>query len=187
MPKDKQRPPKSIPNRHLHARTTFLYQAATYLTLQATAAQSDTALSVDTTTSGSERQAASKQTHISPALQLGSHLRSVSKKGQVHLSSNIKRTLCKRCNAILIPGRTSTHRIENKSKGALKPWADVLEIECDICGAKKRFPVGAVRQTKKKQRDIDMKDKSASNTLPTNHSCDTPLMPAESEHSTPLT
>lgn len=186
MAKDKQRSAKSVPNRHLHARITFLYQAATYLTLQATAGQSATA-SQDTSTasSGNGEETSPSRGILSPALQLGSHIRSVSKKGQIHLSSNIKRSICKQCNAILIPGRTSTHTIENKSKGGLKPWADVLEIECNFCGAKKRFPVGAVRQKKKKHRDVVMTDKSpnsgSSEVLPP----DTPMVSGDSEHSTP--
>jgi ribonuclease P protein subunit RPR2 len=187
MAKDKQRASKSISNRHLHARATFLYQAATYRTLQATAAQSDTASVLDTVANRADRQRLCNQPIVPPALQLGSHLRSVSKKGQVQLSTDIKRTICKKCNAILIPGRTCTHTIENKSKGGLKPWADVLEVGCNICGAKKRFPVGAARQSKKKHRHLDMNKRSASNETPANLSSETPVMPEDSEQSTSVT
>jgi len=40
-----------------------------------------------------------------------------------------------------VPGTTCTHRVENKSKGGKKKWADVLVVECQ-CGMVKRFPVG---------------------------------------------
>jgi ribonuclease P protein subunit RPR2 len=60
--------------------------------------------------------------------------------------------MCKSCNAVLVPGRTAIQRIENESKGGKKPWADVLVISCNRCGSKKRLPVGAKRQPKKRER-----------------------------------
>ncbi|KAJ4297468.1 hypothetical protein N0V90_005359 [Kalmusia sp. IMI 367209] len=83
----------------------------------------------------------------------GSDLHTVSRKGQVRLSSDLKRSVCRICNTVLIPGRTATQRIENESRGGKKPWADVLVIECTLCGSKKRFPVGAQRQKKKAERE----------------------------------
>jgi len=126
----KVKPPKrtkGAPNKHLHARTAFLYQAATYLTLQTNRSRL--------------------------ALELGSDLQQVSRKAQLHVSKEVKRSICKSCNSILIPGRTATQRIENASKGGRKPWADVLVVQCDLCGGKKRFPIGAKRQGKKCDRE----------------------------------
>jgi ribonuclease P protein subunit RPR2 len=124
--------PKGAPNKHLHARTAFLYQAATYLTLQ---------------------------TDRSPlALGLGSDLQQVSRKAQLHVSVELKRSICKSCNSILVPGRTATQKIENDSRGGRKPWADVLVVQCDVCGGKKRFPVGAKRQGKKGERGLLRKE-----------------------------
>lgn len=60
----------------------------------------------------------------------------------MRLDPSIKRTICKRCDSLLVPGVSSTNRIENPSKGGKKPWADVLVVECNACGAVKRFPVG---------------------------------------------
>lgn len=127
MAKDKQPKPKGVPNKHLHARTTFLYQAATYLTLRA-----------------------GEPSGL--ALQLASDLHAVSRKGQVRLSSELKRSVCKTCYAVLIPGRTATQTLENESKQGKKPWADVLVLACTVCGTKKRFPVGAKRPKKKSER-----------------------------------
>ncbi|CAI6339378.1 unnamed protein product [Periconia digitata] len=138
MPKDKLPKTKGVQNKHLHFRTTFLYQAATYLTLHSPAA--------------GPVGSASSHAYSNRALQMGSDLQAVSRKGQVRLSAELKRTICKCCNTVLIPGRTATHTIENDSKGAKKPWADVLVIGCTFCGAKKRFPVGATKQLKKAQR-----------------------------------
>lgn len=81
-----------------------------------------------------------------------SQLRSISLKAQIRLSPAIKHSICKRCNTILIPGSTSTNRIENASRGGKKAWADILITTCSVCGTVKRFPVGAKRQQKRAER-----------------------------------
>lgn len=145
----KVKPPKSkgIPSKHLHARTAFLYQAATYLTLQT---------SPNGPVQVPEHLAQTHSpgpVHCAPiSLQLGSDLQQVSRKAQLRLSVDVKRTICKRCNTILVQGRTATQTIENASKGGKKPWADVLVLECKVCGGKKKFPVGMERQAKKGAR-----------------------------------
>jgi ribonuclease P protein subunit RPR2 len=147
MAKDKQprTKAKGVPNKHLHARSTFLYQAATYLTLRAGAPDADRA-------EESAQSSHAPQSYPGLALQLGSDLQNVSRKGQVRLSPELKRTICKTCNTVLIPGRTATQAIENESKGGKKSWADVLVITCALCTSKKRFPIGAKRQRKKSER-----------------------------------
>ncbi|KAF2873015.1 RNAse P Rpr2/Rpp21/SNM1 subunit domain-containing protein, partial [Massariosphaeria phaeospora] len=153
MANDKPPKTKGIANRHLHARTTFLYHAATYLTLQAGRTTRPTAAPQ----AGPSETVHLEETAIprySPlALQLGDHLRTVSRKGQVRLSANLKRTVCKTCNTVLVPGHTSTQVVENASKGGKKPWADVLVVHCTVCGTKKRFPVGATKRKRKSERE----------------------------------
>lgn len=148
MSKVKAPKTKGIPNKHLHARSTFLYQAATYLTLQA-ATQEHVAAEV---ARDKEDDSIETQRHSPLALELGSDLQQVSRKGQLRLAVDLKRSMCKSCNTVLIPGRTLTQSIENPSKGGKKPWADVLVVVCLICGGKKRFPVGATKQLKKAKR-----------------------------------
>jgi ribonuclease P protein subunit RPR2 len=147
---------KGIPSKHLHARTTFLYQAATYLTLQTA---SNRALT-DATADDVEAQTHSRGSQtVSPlAVRLCSDLQQVSRKAQLRLSVDLKRTMCKRCNTVLVPGRTATQAVENMSKGGKKPWADVVVLECTTCGGKKRFPVGAKKQAKKATRRAPPKD-----------------------------
>ncbi|KAH7090663.1 RNAse P Rpr2/Rpp21/SNM1 subunit domain-containing protein [Paraphoma chrysanthemicola] len=155
----KVKPPKSkgIPSRHLHARTTFLYQAATYLTLQ-TAPNVREAKGRSGHSDLSPQFSAQQLPHHSPlALQLGMDLQQVSRKAQLRLSVDLKRTICKACNTILVPGSTATHTTENMSRGAAKTWADVLVIKCLICGGQKRFPVGAKTQPKKRVRKAALK------------------------------
>ncbi|CAO2651281.1 Nn.00g095780.m01.CDS01 [Neocucurbitaria sp. VM-36] len=154
MSKAKSSKPKGVPNKHLHARTTFLYQAASYLTLQNSAVGSKARVNLGgKTTQSEEPQEGAQIDRPSPlALQLGADLQQVSRKGQLRLSIDLKRSMCKSCNAILIPGRTATQLVENKSKDGKKQCADVLVLECKICDSTKRFPIGATKQLKRSKR-----------------------------------
>ncbi|KAI5805852.1 RNAse P Rpr2/Rpp21/SNM1 subunit domain-containing protein, partial [Geopyxis carbonaria] len=117
------------PNAHLSLRLSHLYRAASAtLTPDPSAATS----------------------HLS-RLYVGT-LRSVAKKNVLRLAPELKRTLCKRCDAVLVPGVTAETRRENKSKGGRKGWAEVVVVECRACGGVKRFAVGMegfVRREKK--------------------------------------
>lgn len=90
--------------------------------------------------------------HSALSRQLIVHLRAVSFKAQIRLSPTMKHTMCKRCDVLLVPGSTSTSYMENNSRGARKPWADVLVTTCIACGTAKRFPVGAKRQLRRESR-----------------------------------
>lgn len=192
--------PKGVPNRHLHARISYLYQAVNYLSTaselqrDAKAAVSDfterpsaqqrddnggqenkqegaDGMDIDSRPQKSRTDPAKPSTFtqasdassIKPALYLTPHVRSVSLKSQVRLSRDVKRSLCKRCDTLLIPGKTSESKLENLSYEGQKLWADVLLVHCKTCGATKRFPVGAKRQLRKSARpapnisDKDMK------------------------------
>ncbi|KAG9185350.1 ribonuclease P protein subunit RPR2 [Alternaria panax] len=151
MSKVKAPKSKGIPNKHLHARSTFLYQAATYLTLQ-TATQDEFAIDVAQDKESHPHDAPTTQRYSPLALELASDLQQVSRKGQLRLAVDLKRSMCKSCNTVLIPGRTVNQTIENPSKGGNKPWADILVVTCLICGGEKRFPVGATKQPKKAKR-----------------------------------
>lgn len=83
---------------------------------------------------------------------LVSHLRAVSLKSQIRLSPGIKHSICIHCENPLIMGTTSSSEIENKSRGGMKPWADVFVITCKLCGTARRFPKAAKRQRKRKKR-----------------------------------
>ncbi|SLM40514.1 RNAse P, Rpr2/Rpp21 subunit [Lasallia pustulata] len=182
----------SVPQRHIHSRLSFLYQAATLLSgiqmtdqtatipsihghqrHQATDDQrakhshtpahiqnleeADAALRKQEPGGSSQRDAPQglSMAHAPMARRLLSHLRGVSLKSQIRLSPAMKHSVCKRCDTLLVPGSTSTSRIENLSRGGKKPWADVMVICCGVCYAEKRFPVGARRQQKRKQRRQD--------------------------------
>ncbi|KAF2098022.1 Rpr2-domain-containing protein [Rhizodiscina lignyota] len=158
---------RTVPNKHLHSRVAYLYEAATYLLSQKTGditAQKTTTGETESPPIESDQvneSQSSKLKHKGLPNHLVEHIHSISRRGQIHLSPDVKRTFCKSCNTLLISGSTSSSRLENRSRGGKKPWADVLVVKCLSCGAEKRFPVGSERQ--KKKADRVTKDKSAEN------------------------
>ncbi|KAI5958840.1 hypothetical protein KGF57_002274 [Candida theae] len=69
----------------------------------------------------------------------------LSKRSLTKLSPSVKRTICKKCHVMLIPGMTMSIRIENKSKRRYDK-NDVLVHKCSTCGECKRFPIGIDRE-----------------------------------------
>ena len=154
----------SIPNKSLHSRVSYLYQAATYLATQQQHSKENS--STDT------RSEASSMTELEPnsgsslqpaARHLVSDLRNVSLKVQIRMSPDMKHSICKICSTVLIDGSSCTSEVENKSKGGKKPWADVLVRRCNACGSAKRFPMTAARQKRRPHRTPQDKTPNADN------------------------
>ena len=148
---------KGQAQKHLHARISFLQQAATYL-LNNDESRAGLRTGLDPKLEGNALHGLSEEDG-SPwnsvaqreACVLTTQVRAVSHKSQIHLSSDVKRTLCKRCNMLLKPGDTSTSVIENASRNRSKPWANTLVIGCHFCGTRKRFPIGKDRARQQKK------------------------------------
>lgn len=169
----KSKETKGVANRHLYSRISYLHQAAQYLANasnnvsmigatqkdalppqlndQPTSSNNSKTLSAGYSLPGreSDRGQTSNQ-----ALRLSSHLLAVCRRAKVKASCDLKRCICKSCNELLVPGKTAIIRMENKSKGSRKPWADVLVAKCQRCGLERRYPVGQERQCKKKDRTV---------------------------------
>jgi ribonuclease P protein subunit RPR2 len=164
---------KGVANRHLYSRISYLHQAAQYLAHASSNALTITATQKDVlppqmnnqpiSSNNSKRPSASctlpgresdRSQHSNHALRLSSHLLTVCRRAKVKASCDLKRSICKSCNELLVPGKTAIIRLENKSKGSRKPWADVLVTECQRCGFERRYPVGQERQCKKKDRTV---------------------------------
>lgn len=161
MAKKKKDRPHAVPNRHLHARVSYLYQAAAYL--QAAPIPSLTQRNKTSTgeaTAEADRTA-SPTSHLGDERMLLSQIRPITQKGKIQVSPDIKRGICKRCSSLLIPGSTCTASIENTSRRARKPWADVLVVTCTTCKAPKRFPVGCVQQPQRKDRELNSQSRGA--------------------------
>lgn len=124
------KPPKSVPHKDHYARISYLYQAAGHF-------------------AGSEKYGI-----LSRALARNVDL--VSKKTVLKLTPALKRTLCKRCNSLLVAGLTMAVSIENKAKNQ-QDVNDVLVHSCTRCGTVKRFPVGRNRDYVLFSEDPDVK------------------------------
>jgi ribonuclease P protein subunit RPR2 len=143
-----------VPNRQNHARISFLYQAATYLTnipytkpdsipqKQEIKSENSTLQQNDNSNlpfaGTSSRKPAS---HFALSQYYASQIATIARKAQFKISPNLKRTICRGCKVVLITGSTSTSAIENLSHNGEKPWADVLIITCNLCGMEKRYPL----------------------------------------------
>lgn len=169
MPKDKTK--AGVPNKHVHARISFLHQAATYLTLRR-----DEAVNAGATSAASPHPQASlagdaphdlrvsstdmlRRSRLSRGAEesglpnlLNSHLRQIALKSQIRLHPTVKHRVCKVCSTTLVEGQTCCKAVENNSRSNDKPHADVLVMKCTKCGTAKRFPIGAQRQQPKSKR-----------------------------------
>ncbi|KAI9044959.1 ribonuclease P Rpr2/Rpp21/SNM1 subunit [Aspergillus affinis] len=103
-------------------------------------------------------------THLSRVLI--SHMRGVSLKSQLRLPVDVKRSFCKRCESLLVPGVNSIQEIRNDSRGRSKPWADVLVVRCTTCGTEKRFPQTEKRSQKLPERRKMQEPSAEAATIP---------------------
>ncbi|KAF8454959.1 RNAse P Rpr2/Rpp21/SNM1 subunit domain-containing protein, partial [Terfezia claveryi] len=88
-----------------------------------------------------------------------STLRSVAQKNVLRIHPNIKRCICKRCEAHLVPGVSCTLESENRSRRG-KAWAEVMVVRCGGCGVVKRFPVGREKNRKGKGKLGDEEERN---------------------------
>jgi ribonuclease P protein subunit RPR2 len=141
-----------VPNKAIHSRVSYLYQAATYLQ------QQHSAVAADSQQDATEAESVVKEAiaALQPASRrLTSDLRAVSLKAQQRMSPAMKRSICKSCDTLLVDGSTCTSQIENTSKGGRKPWADTLIRQCNTCGTFRRYPMAAERQRRRPQRSVE--------------------------------
>lgn len=68
-----------------------------------------------------------------------SQLRGISLKTQLRLPQEVKRSFCKRCDTLLVPGVSCMREIRNTSREGKKPWADVRVVRCTTCGTEKQY------------------------------------------------
>ncbi|KAI9641967.1 hypothetical protein NHQ30_009836 [Ciborinia camelliae] len=148
-----------IPNKALYSRISYLYQAATYLAVQENGSQKQPAKGIASDSSMEDVMQCEPNMEINLtgscqplSRRLISDLRSVSLKGLMRMSPDMKHSICKNCQTLLMEGTTCTARVENQSKGGKKPWADVLVRKCNTCGLEKRFPLATKRQPRRSRR-----------------------------------
>lgn len=159
-----------VPNRPMYSRISFLYQAATYLAASDTQTQTQSTqkfpltegatvdVDMDVNDNINSDIADSQSNKPTPGARnmsrrLLSQLRATTLKSQIRVNPEIKRSICKYCDTLLIEGQTCSSIVENKSKGGKKPWADTLVVKCQTCGREKRFPVNTPKQKRRPLRD----------------------------------
>jgi ribonuclease P protein subunit RPR2 len=137
---------------HIRARIDYLHKAAIYLQTQTQTSRKETHAITD-----DNIQKANGAIHACVPRHYINQMRGISTKTQQRLSIETKRSYCKRCDLLLVPGATSTEEVENESKDRKKPWADVLVVKCKACETVKRFPQNHKRSAKlaarRKERD----------------------------------
>lgn len=138
MAKEKKSKSTSLPQKHVHLRLAFLRQAASHL---ADRERDDIRRDLVMDEDQSQTPAVSTKTDNAQPRHIINQMKGVSRKAVVRLHRDTKRSICKRCDEVLIEGMTAVKRTENKSANRARPWADVHIIECKTCGALKRFPV----------------------------------------------
>jgi len=158
MAKVKPKSSGGVPNKAMHCRVSYLYQAATYLaTLQQPHSKEPSTENSNAQIdhfSKAEMQGSSdpENTFHPVSRRLTSDLRAVSLKAQLRMSPAMKHVICKNCDTLLLDGSTCKSEVENKSKGGKKPWADMLVRRCNTCGLARRYPVVVQRQKRWPQR-----------------------------------
>lgn len=135
----------NAPNSALHSRVSYLFQAARYL-----ASHNQSNCSEVTEPKYTDQNSEPSGSYQLYVRSLVSDLRDVSEKVLIRMSPEMKRSICKNCDTILIERSTCLVQLENKSKGGKKPWADVLVRKCNTCGSAKRYPLAP----KQKRRPV---------------------------------
>ncbi|KAL1840610.1 hypothetical protein VTJ49DRAFT_297 [Mycothermus thermophilus] len=152
----------AVQNRAIYSRLSFLQQAAVMLSTLGSSPSSDINDDSKPTDGPSSSSSQPCPTSNDPRAEksldalsrrLTTDLRAVSLKTRIRLQPAVKQTMCKFCDSVLIEGQSCTSAVENRSKGARKPWADVLVRRCHTCGRERRYPVSAPRPKRKTERN----------------------------------
>ncbi|KAL4781556.1 RNAse P Rpr2/Rpp21/SNM1 subunit domain-containing protein [Aspergillus varians] len=160
-------------NSHVRARINYLHKAATYLqsakTIPSEAVKdredevmADSARIVPFVSPNEPDTRNRAEYHPQLARMCISQMRGVSQKSQLRLPIEQKRSFCKRCDTLLIPGTNCTQETRNPSRGARKPWAEVRVVHCNICNTEKRFPQTDRRSRKLSERRKDREPENQS-------------------------
>ncbi|KAI0823617.1 Rpr2-domain-containing protein [Trametes gibbosa] len=136
-----------VANRDIIQRINFLYQASTYLnTISQTLTSTSADTNIQTTLQPSKGRSKKKQKlrHPKDAAELSRSyvgtMRTVGQKTMVRMDPSMKRTLCKTCDTVLLPGSTVTVRI----RPSLQPNGQSVVHTCLTCQTLRRIPAPPV-------------------------------------------
>ncbi|KAI0744090.1 RNAse P Rpr2/Rpp21/SNM1 subunit domain-containing protein [Daedaleopsis nitida] len=140
--KDKNQEPvanlNGVANRDIIQRINFLYQASTYLNSISTPSTSTVSPRPKGKGKGKSRKKSTirhpRDTGELSRCYVGS-MRIVGQKAMVRMDPSIKRTLCKQCDTVLMPGSTATVRVK-----PLHSHGHVVVYTCLTCNTSRRIP-----------------------------------------------
>lgn len=143
-----------VQNKNIYTRASYLYQAASYLATQSQGSPE----AAEKPSSSNSRSEEERKAAQNISRQLLSDMRAVSLKVLIRQSPELKRTVCRYCDTLLVEGESCLSAVENASRGGRKPWADVLVVRCLSCGNVRRYPVSAApRQKRRALREAEAK------------------------------
>ncbi|CAG8482597.1 12845_t:CDS:2 [Dentiscutata heterogama] len=146
----KKNEPGQVIHRELYQRMNFLYQAATLMTTITTSstttlAQTNNSINPESIfydmneldksrkNSSINSSTNTKKSLIPLSRFYISTMKSIGTKQVLRIDPSIKRTLCKKCESVLIPGVTSRIRIKSKPEPQ-------LQVMCTQCGTTRGYP-----------------------------------------------
>ncbi|CAG8651017.1 13135_t:CDS:2 [Acaulospora morrowiae] len=134
--------PGQVQHREIYQRMNFLYQAATLMTSinipnSHHSKQKHNNDSNSTFANQSQDASSSLSTHNHSLVPLGrfyvNTMKTIGTKQVLRIDPSIKRTLCRRCETLLLPGVTSRVRIKSSSEKN-------LQIKCTQCNVTRKIP-----------------------------------------------
>ncbi|OCH93759.1 Rpr2-domain-containing protein [Obba rivulosa] len=144
----------SVTNRDIIQRMNFLYQASAYLNsispargpqpsesrIKSLPAQDDTGSSQAQPSAGKQKRLEKlRMRHPTTAHELArsyvKSMRSIGQKTTVKMDPAVKRTLCRKCDVVLIPGATATVRVKTSSS-----HGHIMCYTCMSCKTTRRIP-----------------------------------------------
>jgi len=137
--------PSGVPNRDIFQRLNFLYQASAFLQsvsappLSPSKPQPAAAEDLGSLSSAGGARRRRREVREIAARDLACSyvraMREVGKKTTVKMDPSVKRTLCRACDAVLIPGTSSSVRIVPSG-----PHRHLIATVCLYCSATRRIP-----------------------------------------------
>ncbi|CCL98703.1 uncharacterized protein FIBRA_00707 [Fibroporia radiculosa] len=142
----------SVTNRDILQRLNFLYQASAYLhTIAPSPSGKPSNDKVIELSKEQKRERRRKARHPAQTTELArAYVRSmkiISQKATVRMDPNVKRTLCKKCNTILMPGSTASVRTKPSST-----HGHSIAYTCVTCGTTRRIPAPPILDADKPPR-----------------------------------
>ncbi|KAH8929294.1 Rpr2-domain-containing protein [Atractiella rhizophila] len=182
--------PKNVMNKDVLQRLNFLYQASVLFSSLPTSRSGEESAQEPSLGKNLKSSTRSGRKASATPNRLTKEMKEIAKRGTVRMDPNVKRSICKNCFAILIPGNTSTSQRSSKHHG------HEIFITCQQCGFGRRLPAPPLlplpeermdrdslktvkrnMQKRELQKDVDMQDVRDQDRVPVTAPVDPPQPP----------